>query len=137
MRVVVTPALPPAGEQQQQQPGGGGDGGSGSSGGSLVGSLGLWALWGGLAAYTFLVAPNQTPLRDSYFIEKLVGLGANDGVQVGARQGSLAACGSQQRRCVLAGWLLADWLRGACCDPLSATPEPAAAAAAFASPPCS
>jgi hypothetical protein len=26
--------------------------------------------------------PNQTPLRDSYFLEKLVGLGANDGVPI-------------------------------------------------------
>jgi hypothetical protein len=28
------------------------------------------------------VQPNQTPLRDSYFLEKLVGLGVEDGVQL-------------------------------------------------------
>eukprot|EP00887_Chlorella_sp_A99_P005755 scaffold1.g5755.t1 len=57
-------------------------GGSGS--GSLVGSIGLWLLWAALAVYAFLLAPNQTPLRDQYFLEKLVGLGANDGVAINA-----------------------------------------------------
>lgn len=71
------PCAHPAGEQQQP----GGDGG-----GSLLGSVGLWALWIGLGAYTFLVAPNQTPLRDSYFIEKLIGFDSGDGVKV--RMGS-------------------------------------------------
>ncbi|KAI3423805.1 hypothetical protein D9Q98_009642 [Chlorella vulgaris] len=47
---------------------------------SLLSSVGLFVLWGALAGYAFLVAPNQTPLRDSYFLEKLVGLGAADGV---------------------------------------------------------
>lgn len=42
--------------------------------GNLIGSIGLFALWGGLAAYAFLLSPNQTPLRDQYFIEKFVGL---------------------------------------------------------------
>lgn len=32
--------------------------------------------------YGFVLSPNQTPYRDMYFIEKLVGLGANDGVKV-------------------------------------------------------
>lgn len=50
--------------------------------GSLLGSAGLFLLWGGLAAYAFFVSPNQTPLRDSYFLEKLVGLGVNDGVKL-------------------------------------------------------
>jgi hypothetical protein len=40
----------------------------------LIGSAGLFALWAGLAAYAFFLAPNQTPLRDQYFIEKFVGL---------------------------------------------------------------
>lgn len=61
------PGPAPAGEQPA--PGSGGPEGS-----SLLGSLGLWALWAALAGYAFLVAPNQTPLRDSYFLEKLVGL---------------------------------------------------------------
>lgn len=48
--------------------------GGGPDGASLLANLGLWALWVGLGAYAFLVAPNQTPLRDAYFLEKLVGL---------------------------------------------------------------
>lgn len=55
---------------------------SGDAGGA-VGSVGLFLLWGGLAAYAFLLSPNQTPLRDSYFIEKFVGL-ANDEVPLNA-----------------------------------------------------
>jgi len=42
--------------------------------GNIIGSAGLLLLWGGLAAYAFLLSPNQTPLRDQYFIEKVVGL---------------------------------------------------------------
>ena len=42
--------------------------------GNIVGSIGIFALWAGLAAYAFLLSPNQTPLRDQYFIEKFVGL---------------------------------------------------------------
>jgi hypothetical protein len=42
--------------------------------GNVIGSAGLFLLWGGLAAYAFLLSPNQTPLRDQYFIEKVVGL---------------------------------------------------------------
>jgi hypothetical protein len=47
-----------------------------------LGSAGLFLLWGGLAAYAFFISPNQTPLRDSYFLEKLVGLGVDDGVKL-------------------------------------------------------
>ena len=32
--------------------------------------------------YAFKLAPGQTPYRDQYFIEKLVGLGENDGIKV-------------------------------------------------------
>ena len=32
--------------------------------------------------YGFVLSPNQTPYRDMYFLEKLLGLGANDGVAV-------------------------------------------------------
>ncbi|PRW58694.1 hypothetical protein C2E21_3280 [Chlorella sorokiniana] len=71
---------PAAGQQPPAAPGGG----SGPDGGSLLASLGLWGLWAGLAGYAFLVAPNQTPLRDAYFLEKLVGLGVDDGVTLNA-----------------------------------------------------
>lgn len=36
------------------------------------------------AGYALLLSPNQTPYRDMYFLEKLSGLGENDGVQVNA-----------------------------------------------------
>ena len=36
------------------------------------------------AGYAFFVSPNQTPYRDMYFLEKLSGLGVNDGVQINA-----------------------------------------------------
>ena len=32
--------------------------------------------------YAFVLSPNQTPYRDMYFLEKLSGLGADDGVAV-------------------------------------------------------
>ena len=51
---------------------------------ALLGSVGLFFLWVALAVYAFLMAPNQTPLRDQYFLEKLVGLGADDGVPINA-----------------------------------------------------
>ena len=34
------------------------------------------------ADYGFVLSPNQTPYRDMYFLEKLLGLGADDGVAV-------------------------------------------------------
>jgi hypothetical protein len=36
------------------------------------------------AGYAFFLSPNQTPYRDMYFLEKLSGLGVNDGVQINA-----------------------------------------------------
>lgn len=45
-------------------------------------NVGIFGLWGALLYYVFVLAPNQTPLRDSYFIEKLSGLGVDDGVLV-------------------------------------------------------
>lgn len=42
----------------------------------------LGLTWAALVGYAFLYSPNQTPLRDMYFLEKLVGLGADDGVSV-------------------------------------------------------
>ncbi|KAL4443934.1 hypothetical protein ABPG75_011671 [Micractinium tetrahymenae] len=53
-----------------------------TDGTSLLSSAGLFLLWAALAGYAFLVAPNQTPVRDMYFLEKLVGLGVDDGVPV-------------------------------------------------------
>jgi hypothetical protein len=69
-------------QQQDQQPKGGGGGGPDAS--SLASSVGLFALWAGLVAYAFLLSPNQTPFRDRYFVEKLIGLGVDDGVPLNA-----------------------------------------------------
>lgn len=49
----------------------------------LIGSIGMWALWAALIAYTLFVSPNQTPLRDSYFLEKLI-VDTGDGVTINA-----------------------------------------------------
>jgi hypothetical protein len=40
------------------------------------------ACWAALSTYAFLWSPNQTPFRDSVYLEKLVGLGGADGVIV-------------------------------------------------------
>ncbi|KAL4426167.1 hypothetical protein ABPG77_007449 [Micractinium sp. CCAP 211/92] len=53
-----------------------------SDGTSVLSSAGLFLLWAALAGYAFLIAPNQTPVRDMYFLEKLVGLGVDDGVAI-------------------------------------------------------
>ncbi len=37
---------------------------------------------GCIAGYAIFLSPNQTPYRDSYFVEKLLGQGADDGVTV-------------------------------------------------------
>jgi hypothetical protein len=50
----------------------------------LGSNLTFGAAWAGLSAYAILWAPNQTPVRDAYFIEKLVGLGVDDGVALNA-----------------------------------------------------
>lgn len=50
----------------------------------LITSVGLGLLWAAVLYYAFALAPGQTPYRDKYFIEKLVGLGENDGVQLNA-----------------------------------------------------
>lgn len=44
-------------------------------------SAGRKAIWPH-AGYALLASPNQTPYRDMYFLEKLVGLGASDGFQL-------------------------------------------------------
>lgn len=45
-------------------------------------SIGLGALWVGILGYIFMFSPNQTPFRDQIFLEKLVGLGSNEGIQI-------------------------------------------------------
>lgn len=38
----------------------------------------LGLTWAALVGYAFLYSPNQTPIRDQYFLEKLVGLGVDN-----------------------------------------------------------
>jgi len=57
------------------------EGSTGSN--NIVGSVGLFALWAALIGYAFFWAPNQTPLRDQYFLEKFLNL-TNDGVSMNA-----------------------------------------------------
>lgn len=60
---------------------GDGDGGNGGGGEALgwISSALVFAFYGALVYYAAVLAPSQTPYRDQYFIEKLVGLRSNDG----------------------------------------------------------
>jgi len=58
--------------------GGGGNGGGGEALGWISSAL-VFACYGALLYYAAVLAPAQTPYRDQYFIEKLVGLRSNDG----------------------------------------------------------
>ncbi|XP_024362437.1 uncharacterized protein [Physcomitrium patens] len=62
--------------------GGSGGGGNGGGGGEALGwisSVLVFALYAVFVYYAAAVAPAQTPYRDQYFIEKLVGLRSDDG----------------------------------------------------------
>ncbi|GLC40154.1 hypothetical protein PLESTB_000791900 [Pleodorina starrii] len=48
----------------------------------LLFSIGITALWIGLSVYGFLLSPNQTPYRDQIFIERIIGIGEQDGFVV-------------------------------------------------------
>ncbi|GJP44576.1 hypothetical protein CLOM_g3955 [Closterium sp. NIES-68] len=51
-------------------------------GGQFLGqatTAGIFLLWAGLIGYGAMFAPNQTPFRDQYFLEKLLNLRADDG----------------------------------------------------------
>jgi len=61
--------------------GNGGNGGNGGGGEALgwISSALVFAFYGALIYYAAAIAPAQTPYRDQYFIEKLVGFRSNDG----------------------------------------------------------
>ncbi|XP_020110050.1 uncharacterized protein LOC109725318 [Ananas comosus] len=61
--------------------GGGGGGGSGN-GSDWTTSLLLFGLWAGLMYYVFRMAPDQTPYRDMYFLQKLLNLKGDDGFRM-------------------------------------------------------
>ncbi|RWV98220.1 hypothetical protein BHE74_00042556 [Ensete ventricosum] len=53
---------------------------SGDGGGSdWTSSVLLFGLWAGLMYYVFQLAPDQTPYRDMYFLQKLLNLRGDDG----------------------------------------------------------
>ncbi|CAO2163624.1 unnamed protein product [Urochloa humidicola] len=61
----------------------------GSSGGGGGGKLSDWTtsalifgIWAGLMYYVFQLAPNQTPYRDTYFLQKLLNLKGDDGFRM-------------------------------------------------------
>ncbi|KAK9156361.1 hypothetical protein Sjap_003841 [Stephania japonica] len=56
--------------------------GNGGDGGDWTTSILLFGLWGALMYYVFLLTPNQTPIRDMYFLEKLLNLKGDDGFRM-------------------------------------------------------
>ncbi|XP_057506622.1 uncharacterized protein LOC130789853 isoform X2 [Actinidia eriantha] len=61
---------------------GGNGGGPGGESGDWTTSFLLFLLWGGLMYYVFNLTPNQTPLRDQYFLKKLLNLKGDDGFKM-------------------------------------------------------
>ncbi|XP_052178480.1 uncharacterized protein LOC127792143 isoform X2 [Diospyros lotus] len=55
---------------------------SGGESGDWTTSFLLFLLWAGLMYYVFNLSPNQTPLRDMYFLKKLLNLKGDDGFQM-------------------------------------------------------
>ncbi|KAJ4785498.1 transmembrane protein [Rhynchospora pubera] len=60
----------------------GGDDGGGNNWNDWVTSGLLFGLWAGLMYYVFQLAPNQTPYRDVYFLQKLLNLRGDDGFKM-------------------------------------------------------
>ncbi|KAI4305597.1 hypothetical protein L6164_028954 [Bauhinia variegata] len=56
--------------------------GNGGEGRDWTTSILLFVLWGALMYYVFFLAPNQTPFRDKYFLEKLLNLKGDDGFRM-------------------------------------------------------
>uniref|UniRef100_A0A0D9X6Y8 Cardiolipin synthase N-terminal domain-containing protein n=1 Tax=Leersia perrieri TaxID=77586 RepID=A0A0D9X6Y8_9ORYZ len=59
-----------------------GGGGGGGSLGDWTTSVLLFGIWAGLMYYVFQLAPNQTPYRDTYFLQKLCNLKGDDGFRM-------------------------------------------------------
>ncbi|PAN34522.1 hypothetical protein PAHAL_6G154700 [Panicum hallii] len=58
---------------------------SGGGGGKLsdwTTSVLIFGIWAGLMYYIFQLAPNQTPYRDTYFLQKLLNLKGDDGFRM-------------------------------------------------------
>lgn len=61
---------------------GGGGGGGGGQLSDWTTSVLLFGIWAGLMYYVFQLAPNQTPYRDTYFLQKLLYLKGDDGFRM-------------------------------------------------------
>ncbi|KAH6780994.1 transmembrane protein [Perilla frutescens var. hirtella] len=59
-----------------------GGGGGGEEERDWTTSFLLFAFWAGLMYYVFFLAPNQTPVTDSYFVRKLLNLTGDDGFEL-------------------------------------------------------
>ncbi|KAG6549989.1 hypothetical protein Mapa_008501 [Marchantia paleacea] len=59
--------------------GGGGGGRGGGDAVDWISSALIFSIWAGLLYYGIVLSPNQTSYRDTYFIEKLIGLHGDDG----------------------------------------------------------
>ncbi|XP_047047215.1 uncharacterized protein LOC124652235 [Lolium rigidum] len=64
------------------QIGGGGGGGGGGQLSDWSTSVLLFGIYAGLMYYVFQLAPNQTPYRDTYFLQKLLYLKGDDGFRM-------------------------------------------------------
>ncbi|CAK9167192.1 unnamed protein product [Ilex paraguariensis] len=62
--------------------GGGDGGGGGGEERDWTTSFLLFGFWVGLMYYVFILAPNQTPVTDVYFLKKLLNLKGEDGFQM-------------------------------------------------------
>lgn len=51
----------------------------------------VWAVWGAFSSYAWVFSNNFTPLRDRYFLEKIIGLGVDDGVVLNTVRGPAIA----------------------------------------------
>lgn len=51
--------------------------------GNVIGSVGLFGLWGALLGYAVFLSPNQTPALDQYFLRKFLNM-EDDGVSINA-----------------------------------------------------
>lgn len=68
------------GDYLEEEVGGGGNGSDEERDWST--SFLLFGLWAGLMFYIFFLAPNQTPIMDSYFLKKLLNLKGDDGFKM-------------------------------------------------------
>ncbi|GFQ03012.1 hypothetical protein PHJA_002445000 [Phtheirospermum japonicum] len=81
-----TPQDPPiissSDEENELLSGDGNGGGNGGDDRDWTTSFLLFAFWAGLMYYVLVLAPNQTPVTDLYFLKKLLNLKGDDGFEM-------------------------------------------------------